>query len=85
MAYLREHYGTMSVREIANALQRPYRGITLKAHKEGLRTRDSGRPWTDADSAYLREHYESMPTMEIAAALGRRHAIIKVQADKLGY
>lgn len=84
VAYLREHYGRVPVREIAEALGRSYRATALKAMKNGLQARSSPREWSEADTEYLAASYEHMPTMEIAKALGRRHATIKCQADKLG-
>jgi len=84
IAYLREYYGRVPVREVAETLGRSRNATTAKAMKEGLRARGTPRPWTEADSEYLAANYEQMPTMEIARMLGRRHATIKAQADKLG-
>lgn len=84
VAYLREHYGKIPVREIAATLGRSYSATALKATKNGLQARRSPREWTEADTEYLVANYEQMSTMDIARKLGRRHATIKTQADKLG-
>ena len=84
IAHLRENYGKVSVREIAEALQRPPKAVRTKAHRLGVQARDTPRPWTDSDTEYLVANYEHMPTLEIARTLGRQHATIKTQADKIG-
>lgn len=84
ITYLREHYGEVPVRKIAEALGRSSAATTCAAMKNGLQSRVSPRSWTEADTEYLVANYEHTPTMEIARTLGRRHSTIKNQADRLG-
>lgn len=87
-AYLREHYGEMSRREIAEAINRTIPLVGWRAAKLGLtrqtRSDESARPWTAEEDRMLREMMAHNTYNEIAGRLDRTRAAVVGRAVRLG-
>lgn len=77
--YLRECYGELSTRQIAEDLGRTVSSVDNKASKMKLKV-----GWTEKDLAYLRQHYTQQPVTVTIQALGRSKSAITQKAMQLG-
>jgi len=81
IAFMMDHYGTMSIKEIARELGRTENAIKNKAKKLGL----SKLPqWSDEEIKLLVGLYGRLPAEEIAKILGRSKDAVYHKAMRLG-
>ncbi len=87
-AFLREHYGTMTRREIAEAIGRTVPLVGWRAAKLGLtrefRDMDKVRSWTPLDDAQLRMLAGELTYDQIAERMNRTRAAVMGRATRLG-
>ena len=85
-AYLREHYGKKTAREIAEDLDRTIPTVRTLAGKFGLTKRRKyvERPWSDEDRNVLRANYGRKTAREIAEMLGRTAPAVGAKARAMG-
>lgn len=87
-AFLREHYGKMTRREIAEAINRTVPLVGWRAAKLGLtqefRNMEKARAWTRAEDNMLRKLYGSLTYEQIAQKLDRTRAAVVGRAVRLG-
>lgn len=82
LAFLRQNYGKLTIKQIAKELGRTFASIMGKAKVLGLMT--TTQDWSQEEVQYLQENYGRIPTSEIMANLGRNPFSIYVKANKLG-
>ena len=86
LAFMRENYGRMPAREMAEAAGRSYIATKQKARKMGLAARRNKSAWTKEEMAILREHYRG--TLEskkkVAKLTGRTVSAVKTRACVMG-
>lgn len=87
-AYLRKHYGKMTRKELAEALDRTIPLVSWRARKLGLtvgrRTVDKPRSWTAQEDTYVRENFDQMTYEAIAEELDRTSAAVASRIVRLG-
>lgn len=60
--YLKQHYGSTPVNELANKFGVSYTALVSKAHKLGLNSKaTSGELWTQQEDDLLKQHFEYAP------------------------
>lgn len=86
IAYLKEHYGTKTAREIAEDLDRTIPTVRTLAGKFGLtkKRKHTEHPWTDDDEKLLRANYHRKTAREIAEMLGRTASSVSGKARMIG-
>jgi len=81
IAFMRDHYGVLSAKEIARLLGRSYNAVRNKAVELGL---TKSLDWTDKEISLLKALYGRMPASEIAKLLSRSEGAVYHKAMKLG-
>lgn len=79
---LRESYGTVSPRLVAQKVNRSLGAVEKKARREGI---ESERNWTRQETETLESLYGSTPTAEIADRLGRSTKAVYGKASYEGF
>lgn len=72
-AFIREHYASMTAREIAESLGRTVQSVRRRLNKMGLR---KIAPWTEEEKAFVAAH-QSWTTSQLARALNRSACSIR--------
>lgn len=80
-AFIREHYASMTAREIAESLGRTVPSVEDRLNKAGLR---KIAPWTEEERAFVTSRYASTPNKELARAVGRTVPAVSTFARALG-
>jgi hypothetical protein len=86
-AKVKKLYGTMTLGEIAHALNRSATAISMRAAHFGLRKKlPNGRPkvWTPKDDRFLRTNWQRLTIRELAERLGRTRKAVTHRVEKLG-
>jgi hypothetical protein len=84
VAYLRENYGKIPVREIAAHLGRTVKAVYGQAAlREGVALRES-RPWTSAEEDVIRQQYGRLSPGEIGTMIGRTRVAVTAHAALMG-
>lgn len=81
--YLKDNYGKIPTREIANHLGRKYEYVKDKAGKLGLKTGNVIR-WQEHEDKVLIENYANMSSQDIADMLGKKVESVYNRANILG-
>ncbi len=79
---LRDHYRSVSDRELAARLRRPIGSVAHRLRRLGLR-RDKCRPFTPEEDAAIRNG-KGRSSTEVARELRRAPAVIRMRARRLG-
>ena len=70
--FLRDHYGTKTIKQLCEEMERSTHSINNRIRRLGLREAVRIRsPWTEEEDAYLREYFNKQSAKEIGAHLGR--------------
>ena len=80
IAFMKDYYGVLPAKEIAERLDRSYDAIRNKASELGI-TKDN--TWSDKEIALLKALYGRMPASEIAKILDKTEAAIYHKASRL--
>lgn len=81
--FLYANYSKMKIKDIADALGKSYRTITLKANKLGL-SRNIHQEWTEEQINYLKLNYNVLPKEDLEKHLNRSWSAIAKRAFDLG-
>jgi DNA-binding CsgD family transcriptional regulator len=83
--FLRTHWQTTSLDELAQALSRPYGGVRGRGRKLGLGPALGAQPrWSDAEEATLRELFPLMSIEDLADQLGKPVKAVGLKCNRLG-
>ena len=81
--YIEDNYNNLSVKQIAEKLNKKEGSIYNAIRKLGLKKQEH-KPWTDEEKIFLKENYMNMTNGEIAIKLNRTFNSISAQMDNLG-
>jgi hypothetical protein len=83
--FLKANYQSMTIEEIASALEKTYSCVFSQARKIGLsKTGCKNNKWSDDEISFIKEHYQDMTTNEIAEYLNRTPKAVHVKKSRLG-
>ena len=83
--FLKANYQSMTIEEIASALEKTYSCVFSQARKIGLsKTGCKNNKWSDEEISFIKEHYQDMTTNEIAEYLNRTPKAVHVKKSRLG-
>lgn len=83
--FLKYNYQSMTIEEIANALNKTYSCVFSKANKLGLsKTGCKNNKWSEEEIDFIKNHYKDMTTNEIAEYLNRTPKAVHVKKSRLG-
>lgn len=80
--YIREHFSSMSYRDIAKYLDRPERSIDSRGRKLGL-AKWTTRPFSPEEDEIIRTSH-GRTSVAVAEQLGRAPSVVRLRARRLG-
>lgn len=81
--YIKEHFSIMTIKQIAENLNKSAGSIEYTIRKPGLK-KQIHKTWSENELDFLKEHYMTMTNTEIAKQLNRSFNSISAILDKLG-
>lgn len=79
--FLKNNYGAMSAKEIANIIGKTESSVTKKAMRENI---SAGKEWTDEEIEFLKKNYKDMTYRELSRHLNRTKTAIDLKINRLG-